>query len=107
VQTNLEKQGYTVLTAQTGTGALQLIGEQHPDLVILDVEMPELSGLEVLRQLREAPATQDLPVVMLTAKDELEDIFAGSRAGADVYLPKPFRLPRLVEAVEELLAEKK
>ncbi len=90
----LAYEGYTVRTAQTGLAGLQLAREATPDLVILDVGLPGLDGLEVARRLREGGG---VPVLILSARDSVEDRVAGLEAGADDYLVKPF-------AVEELLA---
>ena len=81
---------YELLTAGDGAAGLHLARERHPDLLILDVVMPGLDGLQVLRSLRGDPATQDIAVLMLTVKDHPDDILRGLDAGADYYLPKPF-----------------
>lgn len=105
VQHHLEKHGFKVLTAVNGGAALATIKAEQPDLVILDIEMPEMNGLEVLRRIRGEASTAHLPVVLLTARDNLNDIITATRAGADAYIPKPFRLHRLLEAVEKGLED--
>jgi DNA-binding response OmpR family regulator len=91
----LQREGYTVLTAHDGETALELIFSELPDLIILDVMLPDIDGLSVCRQIREAEV--QTPILMLTAKDAIPDRVAGLEAGADDYLVKPF-------AFEELLA---
>src|SRR5690349_3811691 len=83
----LTDEGYEVLTIQRSTQALPLIRERRPALVILDLMMPELTGMEVLQQLRSFSA---VPVIILTARGSNRDIVEGLEGGADDYLPKPF-----------------
>ncbi|MDQ6748243.1 MAG: response regulator transcription factor [Candidatus Dormibacteraeota bacterium] len=97
---NLEREGYTVLEARTGTEALQEARRNRPDLVILDLMLPELSGLEVCRVLRQETST---PILMLTAKSGETDKVVGLQIGADDYLTKPFSLPELLARVGALL----
>ena len=91
---SLTAEGYEVVTAPDGYEALALFDERQPDVVLLDVMMPGLSGIEVCRRLRERAA---VPVLLVTAKDDVQDRVAGLDAGADDYVVKPF-------ALEELLA---
>ena len=97
---NLEREGYAVLEARTGTEALQEARRNRPDLVILDLMLPELSGLEVCRILRQETST---PILMLTAKSSETDKVVGLQIGADDYLTKPFSLPELLARVGALL----
>jgi two-component system, OmpR family, alkaline phosphatase synthesis response regulator PhoP len=90
IQVNLERQGYTVVTAFDGKEGLEKIRSEVPDLVLLDVMMPYMDGFEVLRAIRREPETENLVVVMLTAKAQDKDVFEGYHCGADVYLTKPF-----------------
>ncbi|MDQ2683203.1 MAG: response regulator, partial [Chloroflexota bacterium] len=90
VSTSLERGGYTVRTASDGREALSSINDTIPDLIISDVMMPELDGLELLSILRNDPATRRVPVILLTAKGSTSDIVTGFDLGADDYLPKPF-----------------
>jgi DNA-binding response OmpR family regulator len=94
VRVNLEARSYEVLTAGNGESALELMARQDPDLVLLDVRMPDLDGYEVCRRIREFST---VPVIMLTALAEEADMIKGLDAGADDYITKPF-------SVEELLA---
>ena len=90
VQANLDRAGYTVVTANDGKEALQKVADENPDLVVLDVMMPYMDGFEVLQNLRRNPSTRDIPVIMLTAKAQDADVFKGWQSGVDCYLTKPF-----------------
>lgn len=100
---SLQQEGYDVLTAANGLDGLAQARQLHPDLVILDIMMPDLDGFEVCRRLRADPATRRLPVLMLTAKGQVADKVAGFRAGADDYLVKPADPGELVARVAALL----
>ena len=97
-----ESRGHTLDAAPDGPTGLHLAGHQPYDVVVLDWMLPRLDGPEVLRRLRDAGC--DVPVLMLTARDELPDKIAGFRAGADDYLTKPFALPELEVRLEALVA---
>jgi len=88
VRLRLERSGDTVVSARNGAEALALARERRPDLAILDIAMPELTGLEVTKRLREEHL--DVPVILLTARAREIDVAAGVDAGADVYVTKPF-----------------
>ncbi|WP_199615747.1 response regulator transcription factor [Paenibacillus alkalitolerans] len=98
-------EGYRVLSARNGQEGLALAGQEHPDLIILDIMMPVLDGWEVCRRLREADLR--MPVLMLTAKDEVSDRVRGLDTGADDYLVKPFALEELLARVRALLRRHK
>lgn len=100
IRMNLELEGYRVIQAKDGLGALDKVRDELPDLVILDVMMPDLDGFETLRILRE---TSDVPVIMLTVKAEEDDIVRGLRLGADDYVTKPFSPRELSSRVQALL----
>ncbi len=102
VQVALQKVGYTVVTAANGIEGLELAAS-HPDLIILDVQMPYMDGFELLKTLRENPQTSDIPVIMLTAKSEDEDVIHGWESGADSYLTKPFYEVELIQFVRRIL----
>lgn len=102
VQVNLERQGYTVVTANDGKEALQKVEEEHPDLVVLDVMMPYMDGFEVLQTLRRNPETANIPVIMLTAKAQDADVFRGWTSGVDCYLTKPFNPMELIAFVTRI-----
>lgn len=102
IQVNLEKQGYQVVTAFDGKEGLEKVKSEKPDLLVLDVMMPYMDGFEVLKSLRKEPETQDLPVIMLTAKAQDKDVFEGYHYGADMYLTKPFNPMELVTFVKRI-----
>ena len=104
VQLVLEGEGCEVTTASNGTECLQKVTSNRPDLIILDVAMPVLDGFETLRALRQDAATQDLPVIMLTARTADEDVVRGWSTGVDLYLTKPFSIDELLTAVRRILA---
>jgi two-component system response regulator MprA len=93
--------GYTVLTAGDGVEALEKINADRPEAVVLDVMMPRLDGLEVCRRLRSTG--DDLPILVLTARDSVSERVAGLDAGADDYLPKPFALEELLARLRALM----
>ena len=98
---SLSFNGYSVELAQDGVEALEAIASDRPDAVVLDVMMPRLDGLEVCRQLRSTG--DDLPILVLTARDTTSEKVAGLDAGADDYLPKPFALEELLARMRALL----
>lgn len=98
----LEKDGFRADVAKTGTEALKLIMSERPDLVILDLMLPEINGIEVCKKVRNAPETALLPIIMLTAKAEESDTIIGLELGADDYVTKPFSPKALVARVKAL-----
>ena len=99
----LEKEGFRPSTAVSGLDALKKVKEEKPDLVILDLMLPEMDGLEVCKRLRSMPSTTMLPILMLTAKAEESDTIIGLELGADDYVTKPFSPKALVARVKALL----
>jgi CheY-like chemotaxis protein len=99
----LQRRGYEIVAAHTGNQALVKAGAENPDLVILDVMMPDMDGFQVCERLRSNPDTADLPVLMFTAKTLTQDRAAGFAAGADDYLTKPIHPAELASHVEALL----
>ena len=99
----LTLEGHRVLTAADGPGGLKLAQEQHPDLIICDIMLPGMDGLEILARLRASAATCALPFIFLTAKGEPRDIRAGMKIGADDYLPKPVARADLLDAIRTRL----
>ena len=104
VSFRLERSGYDVIQARTGEDALRLALEHVPDLAVLDVTMPGLDGYSVTRELRGHQETQSMPVILLTARAQVEDVAHGLGAGADDYVKKPFDAGDLRARVERLLA---
>jgi two-component system KDP operon response regulator KdpE len=100
VRINLEHDGYGVIQAENGAQGLELVREHLPDLVIMDVMMPEMDGWEACRRLREF---SQVPVLMLTARVQSQDIVTGLDSGADDYLLKPFNMDELMARVRALL----
>jgi CheY-like chemotaxis protein len=85
----LETNGFTVRTAQSGREALDLLAGEIPDVILLDVMMPQMSGIEVLERIKTTHATSKIPVIMVTAKMQDEDVLIGYQHGADYYITKP------------------
>lgn len=96
--------GFHVLKTFSSTPAIGMISEAKPDLVILDIMMPDVSGLDILREMRQDPALADIPVIVVSAKSLPADIKSGMQAGASKYLTKPVGFLELREAVEGLLS---
>jgi two-component system, OmpR family, alkaline phosphatase synthesis response regulator PhoP len=94
---NLEKEGYQVVKAATGEEALRTLRDRHPDLILLDLMLPGIDGLEVCRRIKGESRTRHVPIIMLTAKGEEADIVTGLELGADDYITKPFS-PRVLLA---------
>lgn len=100
---NLVKEGFKVACATTGEEGYQLARDTHPDLILLDLMLPGMNGLDVCRKLREAPDTKGCAIIMLTAKGEEHDIVKGLEMGADDYIPKPFSTQVLIARVNAVL----
>ena len=107
VRTILEGKGYGVLSATSGPELLNMLKTQKPDLIILDIMMPEMDGLEVLSRLKGLTETATIPVILLTAKVQYEDVLGGYKLGADYYITKPFTSTQLVNGINLLLGEGK
>ena len=103
VKYNLDREGYHTLSANNGKKGLELVRQELPDLVILDLMMPELDGISVCKQLRADPQTKNIPVIILTAKSEEADRVLGLEMGADDYVTKPFSPRELVARVRAVL----
>jgi DNA-binding response OmpR family regulator len=102
----LERSGYVVLQARDGEEALRLALERPPDLFVVDVMMPKMDGLELVRRLRAEEATSRTPIIMLTARAQDTDLEAGFEAGADDYLRKPFSPLELQARVQAILGRR-
>lgn len=99
LRTILDLEDFAVRTATDGEQALAAVSEEVPDVLVLDVMMPGLTGFEVCAHLRERPATAELPIVLLTARDGDDDRRLGIECGADAYLTKPFSPLKLIETI--------
>jgi two-component system alkaline phosphatase synthesis response regulator PhoP len=95
----LEMQGFAVVAAQSGPEALAQLTTVRPDVVLLDVMMPEMSGLEVLERIKSAHATSHIPVIMVTAKIQDDDVMTGYQFGADYYITKPCTAKQLLYGI--------
>src|SRR4029453_4069590 len=107
VQTILDNSGYTVVVARNGREGVEKAIETSPNLILLDVMMPELSGWEVCTTLKSAPETRQIPIAMLTVKSEIRDLITGMQVGADDYITKPFTRKKLLSTVRRFLDEKR
>jgi two-component system phosphate regulon response regulator PhoB len=106
VRYNLSKEGYRVTCFASGEDALKTVRKQPPDLIVLDLMLPAVDGLEVCRRLKGDSKTRDIPIIMLTAKSEESDMVAGLERGADDYIAKPFSPRVLAARVKALLRRK-
>ncbi len=100
----LRQQGYEVRAFEDGLSALASARDDTPDLAVLDITMPGMSGLDVCRELRADPATSDVPIILLTARAQESDIETGFAVGADDYIVKPFSPRELVSRMQAVLA---
>jgi two-component system alkaline phosphatase synthesis response regulator PhoP len=100
---NLRREGYRVSSAGTGKEGLQRVRSEKPDLILLDLMLPDVDGLEVCRLVRQDPAAAATPIIMLTAKSEETDVVVGLGIGADDYVPKPFSVKELLARVKAVL----
>ena len=103
VELNLEREGYRVVSCETGEQALEDVRSGKPELIVLDLMLPGIDGLEVCRRLKADAGTCDIPIVMLTAKDDEADIVAGLELGAEDYVTKPFSGKVLVARIRRIL----
>ncbi len=104
IQVNLERQGYEVITAFNGAECLEKVKEDRPDLIVLDVMMPEMTGFEVLDILKKDPETENIPVIMLTARAQDSDVLRGWQSGVECYLTKPFNPMELIAFVKRIFS---
>ena len=103
VSYNLEKEGFKVISATAGEKALELVSNEEPEIIILDLMLPGIDGLDVCRELKRSDQTSSIPIIMLTAKGEESDIVIGLELGADDYITKPFSPRVLVARVKAVL----
>lgn len=101
----MKKEGYRVFIARDGTEAFDIIRQEAPDLMLLDVMMPQVDGYDVCRFVKQSPEFQHCKVIFMSAKSKEADIQKGLELGADLYIPKPFSTRELVVKVHELIAK--
>ena len=106
IRYNLHKDGYQVSTAMTGENGIEVARRVIPDLILLDIMLPGMDGLEVCKLLKHEPATMKIPIIMLTAKGEEADIVTGLELGADDYMTKPFSPKIVIARVRNILRRK-
>jgi len=97
--TLLQKEGYVVTTAVDGEDALEKVAAERPPLIVLDIILPKMNGYQVLRQLKNAPETRDIKVILVSSKSQEADRFWGLKQGADDYIAKPYPDEMLLSAV--------
>lgn len=100
----LTLRGYAVEGAMDGQAALEAVVTMNPDLILLDIMLPKIDGLEVCRQVKANVATRHIPVIMVTAKKSKEDLVMGEQAGADMYITKPYKSSMVIETIQGLLS---
>jgi DNA-binding response OmpR family regulator len=100
----LTSKGYQVQGVANGKEALEAIKADPPDLVLLDIMLPEIDGFEVCQRIKENEVTKHIPVIMLTAKKSREDMSHGEKVGADWYITKPFKSAMVIETIQRFLA---
>ncbi|MBD1399584.1 response regulator transcription factor [Pelovirga terrestris] len=99
----LTTKGFHVQGVTTGIAALKAVAENPPDLVLLDIMLPEMDGFDVCRQIKDSPQTCHIPVILLTAKKSPEDMARGKQVGAELYITKPFKSSMVIASIEKLL----
>ncbi|MBN2444261.1 MAG: response regulator [Spirochaetales bacterium] len=103
IEYNLNKKGYKITCVSTGENALMAVGEQKPDLILLDLMLPGIDGITICDLLKNSDTTKDIPVIMVTAKGEEEDVVKGLKVGADDYVTKPFSINVLLARIAAVL----
>ncbi|MCI0711379.1 MAG: response regulator [Chloroflexi bacterium] len=101
----LQHEGHTVVAAANGREAIELAEKEKPDLILMDISLPEMDGWEATRELKNRAETQQIPIIALTAHATHEDRVKSMEAGADAFETKPFRMPRLSAKIEKLLED--
>jgi len=100
----LSIEGYTVEGVMDGQTALDVVETMKPDLILLDIMLPEVDGFQVCRQLKSNEATRHIPIIILTAKKSKDDLIIGEQSGADMYITKPYKTSMVIEAIQRLLS---
>ena len=103
LQAHMENAHYSVLLANSGNKALEVAAAQQPDVILMDVNMPGLSGYTTCIQLKQSPTTSHIPVLLMTAMDDEESILQATESGADGFVSKPFDIPQMFEQIKRLI----
>lgn len=103
LQSQLEEKGFKVATALNGKSALEQVGKKRPDLITLDIMMPEMDGYETCFYLKENPETSQIPVILVTSRGKMKSRLTGMSFGADFYIAKPFEIEALLELMEKAM----
>ena len=103
LQAHMENAHYKVILANSGAKALELAQAEQPDIILMDVNMPGLNGYKACQQLKNTPATRHIPVLLMTAMDDEENMALASESGADGFVSKPFDIPRMFEQIRQLI----
>jgi DNA-binding response OmpR family regulator len=101
----LISKGFEVKGVANGRAALDAVAAEKPDLILLDIMLPEIDGFEVCQRLKADPDTRHIPVIMLTAKKSREDMVRGEKVGADWYITKPFKSAMVIETIQRFLSK--
>lgn len=101
----LSSRGYEVVGVVDGPAALAALEKERPDLILLDIMLPQMDGFEVCKRIKQNPQTASIPVIMLTAKKSSEDMAKGKEVGADNYITKPFKSANVIEIIQSYLGE--
>lgn len=101
----LSSRGYEVVGVADGPSALTALEKERPDLILLDIMLPQMDGFEVCKRIKENPQTASIPIIMLTAKKSSEDMAKGKEVGADNYITKPFKSANVIETIQSYLGE--
>jgi len=104
LQAHMENAHYDVLLANSGTKALEVAAAKQPDIILMDVNMPGLSGYKTCIKLKQSPDTSHIPVLLMTAMDDEESIAQATQSGADGFVAKPFDIPRMFEQIKRLIS---
>ncbi len=105
VKSALEARGFSVNTAERGAAALESATADPPDVILLDIMMPDMSGIEVLEKLKATPSMASIPVILVTAKTQDDDVISGYAVGAEYYITKPFTTRQLMYGVSLVLGQ--
>ena len=103
LQAHMENAHYKVILANSGAKALELAEAEQPDIILMDVNMPGLNGYKACQQLKSAPATRHIPVLLMTAMDDEENMALANESGADGFVSKPFDIPRMFDQIRQLI----